>query len=117
MTYLFAYAPLFADMQRRGWFPPWIALLLGLAGVASVGVLYAKESGRLGVFRRLVLAGVRMAILIVVAFLLLRPVWVSESDGDRARPIAVLIDVSQSMDQKDPRPNPEDQWRAALAYD
>ncbi len=117
MTYLFAYAPLFAEMQRRGWFPAWIALLLGLGGVVSVGVLYALESGRLDVFRRLVLAGVRMAILLVVAFLLLRPVWVSESSGERARPVAVLIDVSQSMDQKDPRPNPDDQWRAALAYD
>ncbi len=117
MTHLFAYAPLFAEMQRRGWFPTWLALLLGLAGVAAVGVLYALESGRLDAFRRIVLAGVRMTILLVVAFLLLRPVWVSESGGDRPRSIAVLIDVSESMGQKDPRPNSDDQWRAALAFD
>lgn len=117
MTSLFAVAPLFAEMQRRGWFPTWVALLLALAAVAAVGVLYAKEVGRVSVARRLVLAGVRMSILLVVAFLLLRPAWVSETTGERPRPVAVLLDVSQSMDQKDPRPNPDDQWRAALAFD
>lgn len=117
MNPLFAVAPLFAEMQRRGWFPTWLALLLALAAVAAVGVLYAKEAGRLSAFRRLVLAGVRMAILLVVAFLLLRPAWVSETTGERPRPVAVLLDVSQSMGHDDPRPNPDDQWRAALAYD
>lgn len=117
MTHLFASAELFAELQRRGWFPAWLALLLALAAVGAVGVLYALEAGRLGVLRRLMLAGVRMAIVLVVAFLLLRPTWVHDDSGQRPRPVAVLIDVSQSMDQKDPRPNAEDQWRAALAFD
>ena len=117
MNSLFAVAPLFAEMQRRGWFPTWLALALALAAVAAVGVLYAKEAGRLNVASRLLLASVRMAILFVVAFLLLRPAWVSESSNERPRPVAVLVDVSESMDQKDPRPNPDDQWRAALAFD
>ncbi len=39
------------------------------------------------------------------------------NDGGAPRPVAVLLDVSQSMDQNDPRPNPDDQWRAALAFD
>ena len=62
------------------------------------------------------MAAVRTLIVLVVAFLLMRPVWVTEEKGERARPIAVLIDVSQSMDSKDPRPNPADLGRAAIAF-
>lgn len=95
---------------------PWLPPLLGLLAVVAVGVLYAKEAGRLSVPRRLVLAGVRLATVAAVAFLMLRPVWVSDDGGARRRPVAVLIDASQSMDSKDPRPALDDQWRAALAY-
>ncbi|HEX4614003.1 MAG TPA: hypothetical protein VH092_37825, partial [Urbifossiella sp.] len=60
---------------------------------------------------------VRVAIVVAVAFLLLRPVWVKESKGDRRRGVAVLVDVSQSMDRDDPRPGSADRWRVAIAYD
>ncbi|MBP3957214.1 hypothetical protein J8F10_18285 [Gemmata sp. G18] len=130
MNALFAIAPQFADApllglfwglftgepQVRGGIRPEVAIPLGLVAVAAVVVLYAKEAGRLTAAQRLLLTGVRAAIVTVVAFLLTRPVWVSERAGERPRPVAVLIDVSQSMDQKDPRPNPDDQWRAALAF-
>jgi hypothetical protein len=116
MNTVFASIPLFAELQTRGWFWRELALLLALAAVVAVGVLYAKEVSRLGVARRLVLAAVRMASVLVIAFLLLRPVWVTEATDSRRRPIAVLIDVSQSMSAKDPRPALDDQWRAALAY-
>ncbi len=108
--------PLFGELQTRGWFYRELAVALGLLAVVAVGALYALEAGRLGVVRRLALAAVRMVTVLVVAFLLLRPVWVSEATGDKRRPIAVLIDASQSMDAKDPRPALEDQWRAALAF-
>ncbi|MDY3554619.1 hypothetical protein R5W24_003745 [Gemmata sp. JC717] len=117
MNALFASAELFAELQRRGWFPAWLALLLAAVAVVAVGALYVFEAGGLGVVRRLLLAGVRVAVVLVVAFLLLRPTWVREDSAQRRRPVAVLIDVSQSMDQKDPRPAPEDHWRAALAFD
>lgn len=115
MNTAFAYM-LFGELQTRGWFGREWAVLLGLLAVVAVGVLYAKEIGRLGAARRLALAAVRMTTVLVVAFLLLRPVWVSELKGDRRRPVAVLIDVSQSMDSKDPRPALDDQWRAAMAF-
>src|SRR5262245_37539672 len=83
--------------------------VLALASVVAVGVLYAKEIGRLGVARRLMLAAVRMTTVLVVAFLLLRPVWVNETTGSKPRPVAILIDVSESMNSKDPRPALEDQ--------
>jgi hypothetical protein len=116
MPSLLATNPLFAELSLRGWFPGWVAVLLGVAAVATAGVLYAREAGRIAVLPRVLMACVRMGILIAVAFLLLRPVWVNEDRGDRRRPIAVLVDVSESMGSKDPRPSTADQWRVALAF-
>src|SRR5436305_14401338 len=98
MNTVFALSLFAGELQTRGWFYRELAVALGLLAVAAVGVLYALEIGRLGVARRLVLAGVRMATVLVVAFLLLRPVWVTETEGEKRRPIAVLIDASQSTD-------------------
>src|SRR5688500_18228176 len=117
MNTVLAFIPVLDNLQRRGSFPGWVAIILGLMAVAAVGVLYALEAGRLSAVRRLVLAAVRVTVVLVVAYLLLRPVWVSETTGQRPRPVAVLIDVSESMNSRDPRPAPEDRWRAALAYD
>ncbi|MCS6865757.1 MAG: hypothetical protein RMJ56_14765 [Gemmataceae bacterium] len=108
--------PMVGELQRRGWFPGWLALVLLLAAVVAVGWLYAHEAGRLSVPRRLMLATVRMLTVIVVAFLLLRPVVVQEKTNAKPRPIALLIDVSQSMNSADPRPTLPDQWRAAMAF-
>lgn len=105
-----------ANIQRRGWFPLWLAITVAVLGVAVVAVLYAKEAGRLGATARSIMALVRVSIVLLVAFLLLRPVWVSEDKGERARPVVVLLDISQSMAQNDPRPDPADQGRAAIAY-
>src|SRR5260221_14215744 len=107
---------LFAELSFRGWHW-WIGLLLGLAAVIAVGVLYVRESARIGFFPRSTMALLRFAIVVTVAFLLLRPVWVKEKKGERRRPIALLVDVSQSMTSKDPRPGITDQWRVAIAYD
>src|SRR5580700_2465100 len=103
MHMLFAFWFHLPDIQRRGTFPPWLAIILCVAGVAAVGMLYAKEAGRLGFFGRALMASVRMAIVAVVAFLLLRPVMVRDLREERSRPVTILIDVSESMDHKDPR--------------
>jgi len=84
--------------------------------MAAVGVLYVKEAGRLGVATRVALASVRVMLLLLVAFLLVRPVLVADDRGARVRPLGVLIDVSESMKSKDPRPTAADQWRAAIAF-
>jgi hypothetical protein len=105
----------FEQLQVRGWFPWWLAVLLGALAIAAIIVLYIKESGRLGVPTRVALATVRTATVVVVAFLLLRPVWANEKKGEKARPVAILIDVSQSMANADPRPNTADLGRAAIA--
>jgi hypothetical protein len=104
-----------SQLQLRGWFPPWLAWLLGGLAVAAIVVLYVKEAGRLGVPTRVALATVRAVIVLVVAWLLQRPVWVSEQEERKPRPVAILVDVSQSMGNKDPRPNTADQARVAIA--
>ena len=85
---------------------PWL-LSASVVGVA----VFCRASGYPGV-----LAGVRIATVVTVALLLLRPAVVSETTGENPRPVAVLIDVSQSMNSTDARPAAEDQWRAALAF-
>ncbi len=109
--------PLFAELSLRGWFPTWLAALLAVAAAAGVVALYLREGARTRLPAKAFLALVRVGVVVTVAFLLLRPVWVKETKGDRRRPVAVLVDVSQSMDRDDPRPNTADQWRVAIAYD
>ncbi|MBY0512676.1 MAG: hypothetical protein K2P78_02045 [Gemmataceae bacterium] len=116
MQTLLAVSPVLAELTTRGWFPLWLAIPLAVVGAAGVGVLYALEAGRLGTAPRVVMAALRMAIVAAVAFLLLRPVWAYETHADRRRPVAVMIDVSQSMNHNDPRGSAEDQWRAAIAF-
>ena len=95
-----------------GWILPVTGLLyfLGVAGVIAI------NGGKM-LMSRTMLCGIRMAIVVAVAFLLLRPVWVNEKKGERRRPVALLVDVSESMKSKDPRPGLSDQWRIAIAYD
>ena len=108
-------ATLFAELSLRGWH--WgFGLFFGLAAVIAVGLLYVRESARIGFFPRSLMALLRFAIVATIAFLLLRPVWVKENKGERRRPVALLVDVSQSMNSKDPRPGITDQWRVAIAY-
>src|SRR5947209_12365468 len=109
--------PLFAELALRGWFPAWVALPLGRLAAGLIAVLDVREAGRAAVLPRVSMALVRLGIVTAVVFLLLRPAWVSEDRGTRPRPVAVLIDVSQSMDEADPRPNFLDRWRAAVAFD
>ncbi|HEY2910097.1 MAG TPA: hypothetical protein VGI99_07615, partial [Gemmataceae bacterium] len=45
------------------------------------------------------------------------PVWVVDNKGERRRNVAILVDVSESMNSRDPRPGITDQWRVAIAYD
>src|SRR5947208_4963875 len=107
---LFAALPVF-----RGWFPPWLALALGVLAAAGVVLLYAREAGRLPLWRRGALAGLRVLILSGILFLVLRPTLLTETRGVRPKPIAVLVDDSQSMRAADPRPAFADRWRTAVA--
>jgi uncharacterized membrane protein len=101
----------------RSWFPWWLSVVLGIISVVAVILLYLRESGRLPAWRRALLASLRALAILGILFLLLRPTWLRESKQERGRPIALLVDDSQSMLTKDPRVNLADQWRLAIALD
>ena len=107
--------PLFADLAFRGWFPRWLAVAMGVLAVAAVLLLYFREAGRIPAWRRAIMAGLRAVTLASILFLLLRPTLLTETRGHRPRPVAVLVDDSQSMTTRDPRPNLPDKWRTAVA--
>jgi hypothetical protein len=105
-----------ASLSFRGWFPVWLAVLLALLAVAGVAFLYLREAGLVPAWRRATLAGLRGLTLAGLLFLALRPTLLTETHGQRPRPVAVLVDDSQSMATRDPRPGFADRWRVALAY-
>lgn len=107
--------PLFAELAFRGWFPLWLAVVLGLVSLVAVYAIYSRESLRMPPFQRYAMAAFRVLAIWVLLFLLCKPVLVDDFKEDRARPIAVLIDNSKSMLQADPRLNTPDQIRVAIA--
>ncbi len=109
--------PLFAmTFALRGWFPWWLAVILGLLAVVAVAFVYLREAGRVTLWRRALLAGLRATTLCSILFLLLKPSLLWEMKYDRPRPIAVIVDDSQSMLVRDPRPGFVDRWRVAMAF-
>ena len=105
----------FAAISFRGWFPPWAAVILGVLAVAGTVALYYRDMASVPLWRRGVLAVVRILLLASVLFLALRPTIVTEVRGERPRPIAVLVDDTESMTNADRRTNVDDQYRAAIA--
>ncbi len=106
---------LFAELAFRGWFPMWIATVMGILAIVAVVLMYRREAGRLPVVTRIFAAILRALALATILFLLMRPSWLSETRGERLRPISLLIDDSQSMTTRDPRTTYPDKWRAAVA--
>jgi hypothetical protein len=104
-----------AELSWRGLFPAWLAALLLVAAAAGIVFLYLRESVRLGVLRRSVLAGLRIAIIALVLVLLARPVLIAEFHGERPRGVVLLIDDTESMKQRDRRISDADRLRVAIA--
>jgi hypothetical protein len=104
-----------ADWDLRGVFPWWVALLILAVGSAGVVYLYAHEGSRLSLFRRFLLAGLRIAAIALVLIMLLRPVLLAEFHGERTRPVVLLIDNTESMKQADRRLSEPDRLRLAIA--
>src|SRR5262245_8928617 len=92
-----------AELSFRGLIPLWLAGLVLAACAVGIFWLYFQERVRLGVFRRIVLAVLRTAVVAMVLVLLLRPVLLAEFQGERSRSVVLLIDNTQSMQQQDRR--------------
>ena len=104
-----------AELSWRGLLPVWLSALLLLGAAVGVVYLYRRENARLSASRRLLLAGLRIALIALVLVLLSRPVLIAEFHGERPRPVVLLIDDTESMKQRDRRVSEADRVRVALA--
>jgi hypothetical protein len=95
-----------------GWF---VVLIVATAGL--VYWLYRSSPVMVTPSRRLLLTGLRVMFVVMMLALLLRPVLAFTVEGSIRRVLVLLLDGSASMQIKDPRSNPDDQKRAALARD
>jgi uncharacterized membrane protein len=107
--------PLLADLAFRGTFSAWLAYPLMVLAIAAAFFIYFRESMKMDLFQRLVLGGLRALTLVAIIFLLRKPVIVDDVTGYKSRPIAIVLDNSQSMTQHDPRLNSDDRLRIAIA--
>jgi hypothetical protein len=104
-----------ASLSLRGGLPWWLALLLLLLGGGLAVFFYFRESSRLSLPLRLVLVGLRTALIALVLLLLLRPTLLAQLAGERPRGVVVLVDNSQSMSRADRRVSDRDRLRVAIA--
>ncbi len=104
-----------AELAFRGLFPWWLAALLVVLLGAGIVALYWLERARIGPLRRSLMAGLRVALVLLLVLLLFRPMLLSDFEGERPQPIALLIDNSQSMKQQDRRMSQADLLRVAIA--
>ncbi|MBM3992687.1 MAG: hypothetical protein FJ303_00795 [Planctomycetes bacterium] len=91
-------------------------ILFALFAWAMVGLFYAFERGTLGWFSRTFLIGLRWGILLIIVLLLLfQPKLVANFEAEHPVGVLLLIDNSQSMQQRDRRLSNADKARVALA--
>ena len=104
-----------ADLALRGelGMTSGAAMLLILA--VLVWWLYRSSPPRLSSLRKYILTGLRLIFFGLLLLLLMRPVLALTIEGQVRRLLLLLIDTSSSMQIKDPRPDPDDQRRAAIA--
>jgi hypothetical protein len=85
---------------KGGWgLPPWMLLLLVIIAVAVVVQFYLRETGTAGRGLRLLLAGMRLALVAIVAFMLAQFVLSLERTG--LPYVVVVVDDSGSMKWED----------------
>ena len=103
-------------LTYHGLFPPEVAIVLGIVLGVGVIALYLREHGRVGPLRRILMALIRIGVVGTALFLLMRPVLVAETQGERPRGPALLIDNTFSLSQRDQRLSTEDRRRVAIAF-
>jgi hypothetical protein len=108
-----------SELSFRGLTVGWLIVLLLIVflGALAVAFFYFLEKGTLGWFRRFLLIGLRCSLLVLLLFLILRPIFLVEFVGQRPQGVALLIDNSESMGEKsrDRRLTYVDKARVAIA--
>jgi hypothetical protein len=105
------------ELGFRGLPIGWLVLLflVILAGLVGIVLFYVNEKGTLGWIRRILLIGLRCALVLVLLFLILRPVLLAEFVSTHPVGVALLIDNTQSMQLRDRRLTDADKARVAIA--
>lgn len=112
-TRLESWAPSFRGLSL-GWLA--VILLIVSISIAAAVLFNLLEKGTVGWFRRIILIGLRSSLFMLLLFLILRPVLLAEFVGERPRGVALLIDHSQSMQQRDRRLTAQDKERITIAF-
>jgi xanthosine utilization system XapX-like protein len=81
--------------------PLWALALVALLAGLLVYFLYFRGPQRAATAPRLALTGLRVALIGLLAFMLMRPVMVVSSVIPKSNSVAVLADDSRSMQLKD----------------
>ena len=104
------------ELSFRGLPIVWLILLflVILGGFVGVAFFYANEKGTLGWIRRILLIGLRWALLLILLFLILRPVLLAEFVSTHSVGVALLIDNTQSMQLRDRRLTDADKTRVGI---
>lgn len=90
-------APLFVQWELP--LPAWVLLIFVIGAVAGVGLVYWRE--RTSVARRIVLSAVRLGLIALLVAALCRPSLVLQRNRVEPAHVALLIDQSMSMANKD----------------
>ena len=110
-TYVDFQGPFLHNGIGSGWL-----LLLGLGLAALAWASYRWMPAELPKYRRFVLLGLRLVFLFLLLLLMAQPVVNLELKETKRRGVLVLVDTSDSMGIRDPRPTDGNATkRAALA--
>jgi hypothetical protein len=104
-----------SSLTFHGLIPLWLAVVIGVAAAVAAVRLYFLEQAKMSPVRRVALAVLRIGVVATALFLLLRPVLVTETRHQRPRPVALLVDNSLSLTQRDQRLTAQDRLRVAIA--
>jgi uncharacterized membrane protein len=97
---LFEYRPVVfsqGDLRFAAWTGSYVALAVAVAAGLVAVLTYRTTGARLKPRDRLVLAGLRVALIAVIAFCLFRPVLVVKAAVAQQNFVGVLLDDSRSM--------------------
>jgi hypothetical protein len=102
-------------LRFRGDVSPAAILLAAVALGVVVFLMYRKAAPDLAPWRKYTLATLRTIFLVLILILLMRPVWAFTIESAVRRELVVMLDASTSMKVEDPRSDPDDLKRVAIA--
>jgi hypothetical protein len=94
---------------------PTTAFLIALVIVGATVWVYLRTTPRLTMWQKTTVTILRSLLLLMIIFMLMRPVMLLTVEGTIRRSLLLLIDSSASMQIKDLRQDPNDIKRAAIA--